>query len=427
MKTRIFLSAALIVIAGPAGAGSSQRLSEANVAALQRWVDAVLTHIPGQLDQPVVETGSLTYQERSELNDGMEFFQTILVDGGGRVHGDIARRVASLAFELQRRPGASQFLKRAAVFHADAAIAGRRFPAAHTGRPSAGTRPPRPAAGAEHVPPLLSERPLLVDRDGEVVGDTLANWNWPFARSLLALLPHRAADPFVAEWYHATTAFQFANGLYGEANEHLADAAEVLPDDPRVLFDRACFAEILGLPMHQMLLADPASLAGVKLTIPRVDATNAEAERLFRRAIDIDPWFTEARVRLARVLDFRGAHLEALAGLNTALGATRAGVVAFYAHLFAGRASLAAGKIDDAARHYAQASELFPNAQSALLGLSQTRLMGAEVEAALEPVQRLGPFTAMMDADPWWSYQLGAGRDAVALLRDLWAHTPPSR
>ena len=56
--------------------------------------------------------------------------------------------------------------------------------------------------------------------------------------------------------YHATPACLFANGLFGDATPHLKHAAELLPADALILFDRGCHAEILGLPMHQALLSE---------------------------------------------------------------------------------------------------------------------------------------------------------------------------
>ena len=63
-------------------------------------------------------------------------------------------------------------------------------------------------------------------------------------------------DPFVSAWYHAATAYMFATGSYGDVTPHLSQGAERLPDDAWMLFDRGCYAEILGLPMHQALVPE---------------------------------------------------------------------------------------------------------------------------------------------------------------------------
>jgi hypothetical protein len=36
-------------------------------------------------------------------------------------------------------------------------------------------------------------------------------------------------------------------------------------------------------------------------------------------------------------------------------------------------------------------------------------------------VSHLGAASAGFNADPWWQYHLAAGRDADALLRDVWS------
>ena len=262
-------------------------------------------------------------------------------------------------------------------------------------------------------------------------------WNWPFARGLLDLiLSSHPDDPFVAAWYHTTTAFMFHRGLYGETVPHLERAAVVLPQDARILFDRASYAEIQGLPRTQVLLSDQdlasrtargtsSSLiripteAARTLWIPDANETNDKAERLFRLTLRADPSFVEARVRLGRLLGLRNRHDEAASELAAALAAKPTGAVLFYAHLFAGRSAQALGKIADAAEHYRSAAQLFPGAQSAQLALSQAALLESDVSAALESIQRLDKLTTARD--PWWWYHLASGRDSDALLREMWA------
>ena len=306
----------------------------------------------------------------------------------------------------------------------------------------------------------MTER-MTITQDGEVVGDTPGDWNLPFARSLLdelltpterrtvsppcteeiaeglrqarlsslncrmVVLPSPPVSPddreFVGAWYHAVAAFLFAMGMNGDATGHLHYAARVLPDDPRLLFDRGSYAETFGLPIYQAVHEWASSRPNTVITgIPAEQKTNAEAEQHYRRALEVDPSYVEARVRLARLLDRRGRHDEAAAQIDKALEAQPAGVVGFYARIIAGRIAVARGRYDEALRHYQAASSIHPYAQSALLGASHASLMLADVPQTLAPLGQLGGDHAKV-ADPWWDYQLGAGRDVNALLAALWA------
>jgi tetratricopeptide (TPR) repeat protein len=228
----------------------------------------------------------------------------------------------------------------------------------------------------------------------------------------------------------------FAAGLYGEASTQLEHVAGVLPNEARLLYDRGCYAEILGLPIHQLLIADVSHVRPddqgarsarnqgasppIALRIPRGPETNREAERLFRQTIEVDPSLTEARVRLARLLELRDRHEEALDELSKVFAASQSRVVEFYAHLFAGRASEALNRHEEAGSHYARALQLFPNAQSALLAKSHLALRQSDVSTALQAAMTLDARSAPVAADPWWQYELCSGRDADALLSDIW-------
>jgi tetratricopeptide (TPR) repeat protein len=427
----IVLSLSLPAGAGAAGAGPDD-ITAATALAVGGWVSAVRTHTSGRRDAPVATVSALTFDKRRELNAGMGLFLSVLLGKGVVTTTDAQKHIASLAREARQNPGAAMFLKRAAVVHSDAALQNQVDGSASTPMPASAL----PSPGAPESP-LLSRHRLYIDKDGEILGETLADWNWPFARFLLDLVsPRPADDPFVGTWYHATTAFMLQKGLYGEVVTHLARAAAVLPDDARVLFDRGCFAEIQGLPKSQVLLTEgdlivlraqrigqrpPRQMASTatQLGIPPGDVANVEAERLFRLALRVDPSFVEARVRLARLLEERKRYEEAAAELGSAFDGKPDGPVLFYADLFAGRAAQALGRIDEAAAHYRDAAALFPAAQSALLAQSQVALLGADVQATLGPIDRLEYSSPAQD--PWWQYDLAAGRDADALLKEMWA------
>jgi tetratricopeptide (TPR) repeat protein len=428
VKVRAF--AVLALIAFPRVGGAADEITAATVAAVQRWVTAVEKHEPGRRDAEVEMVLALTFDKRRELNAGMAFFLGFLLGKPADIKNPSEKWLAAVAGATRQVPGPNPFLKRAAVLHADTAFIRELDDA----KPA---EPVRPPTGLPYSP-LLSQRTLHLNRDGEILGDSLADWNWPFARSLIALVfPRPADDPFVGAWYHATSAFMLQHGLYGEVLPHLESATALLPDDARVLFDRASYAELQGLPRIQVLLSDadvlairaqragrsslirtPATLPR-RLGIPPEEEANEEAERLFRRALRADPSFVEARVRLGRLLGVRKRHDEAAAELATALAANPSGAVLFYAHLFAGRSAQALGKIADAAGHYKAADLLFPGAQSSGLARSQAALLESDVPAALESIQHVDTSTDAQD--PWGWYHLGAGRDADALLREMWA------
>jgi tetratricopeptide (TPR) repeat protein len=457
---RMLPIAGLVIAVGVVSDAQEPRknINDASLAALRTWVHAVHAHTPGRPDASVITVAGFSYETRVDLNTAVDLFLRALM---GWRYGSDDNKAAQAIVAMGHADG-KDFLKRAAVLHADVAAYGDHFPRTpsvtkkvpprtdelHLGRVL--TSPTRMQPDDE-TPPLLREDRLLLAQDGQIVNETIGSWNWPFARSLLDLLgagpvkrlfadrPERATDPFVSAWYHATTGYMFATGLYGDATSHLHHASMVLPDDPLALLDAACYAEVLGLPMHQALVPERNAAArrssggppnwttpdsSPALRIPSAEQTNAEAERLYRRALAVDPSLIEARVRLARLLDVRGRHEEAASEAKAALGGNPAAVTAFYAHLFGGRAAEGMAKRSEAAEHYRAALELFPDAQSALLASSHLALLESDVTGTLAPVERLGTRSMNFDADPWWQYHLCSGRDADDLLKSLWASVP---
>jgi tetratricopeptide (TPR) repeat protein len=400
------------------------QITASTVSVLARWIDAIEHHTPGQPDAAVATIWALTLEDRKQLNNGLRLFLTALSGHGVVVTTQEQKWVAERGKDIGL--SGNGFVKRGATLHADAVMLDR-FPV---------VQPPSPGSTGR-VPGMV------VGHDGEYTGGIQRNWNWPLARNLISMVrPQPASDPFVAEWYHATTAYMLRNAIYGEAGPHLEDAAVLLPDDARILLDRGCLSEALGMPASQQLLTDVMLLAarlerpnqrsvpgvtgsGTVPGLPPAEVTNAAAERFFRRAIEMDPAAVEARVRLARLLEIRKRFAEAASESSKALALPAVSgdaALLFYGHLFAGRADRALGRLDDAAAQFAAAVALFPDAQSALLGQSQVALLRADAAGALAPIQRLAalPINPTERPDPWWRYATGPGRNAEALLTEMW-------
>ncbi len=446
----------MALLQAPAGAIRSE-VTDTAVTLLEHWAKAVMDHTPGQVDVSVTIVRAWTFGQRTDLNPAMQMFLDLLtrarlsdVREKGATPPRPSDSVRSLAEATFRSIGVATFLQRAAVLHSDTAMAAVRESLRAVAPTSDTVRVyPAPRPGATPQSPLLFVGINVADSDGELRGETPRDWNWPFARSLLDSKMFERAEvawprAFVTRWYHATAAFMFRNGLYSDAPMHLERAATMLGDDPLVLFDRACLAEIHGLPVVQNVLteADIITLRRREARrlerggevpnvfgIPLVETTNSEAERLFRQTLSVDPSLVEARVRLARLLLVRGRDREALDASAAALRANPERTVQFYAHMMAGRASRRLGRDEASAAHFSNAIALFPNAQSARIAASHLSMMRADgdaVLAALDPLSRRDddpPF----DRDPWWSYRWCAGRDADALLAAMWAGVPRAR
>jgi tetratricopeptide (TPR) repeat protein len=390
----------------------------------------VTAHAPGKPDAAAKSVAAMSYTARSRLQPAMQMFLQQLHTEPGRPRTSAQATIFGLVRSVREGPGAAAFLERAAILHTDAAVFRDGFPPPPGDEPRTPQLPSRgpirmQPALQPRVPPLLTNDRYLVHRDGRVVGEVGVEWNWPFARSLVDGLPE-TGRAFVSEWYHAVAAYMMAAGDQGGLRTHLQQAALTLPDDPHVLFDRGSLAEALGLPYNQTLRDDPAfwnAQLRTHVDLPSESETNGEAEKLYRRALEIDPGYMEARVRLARLLDRRGQHDEASTQIANALDAKPSGVLAFYAHIVAGRIAGARGRYGDGVDEYEAALRLFRDAQSARLGASHAGLMASDVAQALTPIAGLGA-SVSDNTDPWWNYGLGAGRDADALMAHLWARVP---
>ena len=400
---------------------------------LADWSAAVQRHVPGTVDDSLRFLWRLTPAERSAVAAGAPVLVKALSQAQNAPQAASQDHLVHLASELARTTTVASFVDRAVMFHADAAMFNHQeLPAPDTAGRSTSTVVD---FGGAHV--VRDEQPAIfaTARDGAMTGRAGADWNWSFARQLLASGTIPRSDSFASKWYHATTAYLFINAYFGEADAHVGDAATALPDDPLILFDRGCMAEALAGNLFQFVASDDRALQAFNqpsahkepvrrsIELPSTDALNARAEDLFRRALSADPRLFEAHVRLSRLLEIDGRHAEALQHAALALDMQPPADIVFYAHLFAARSAAALGRLDDAQRHVDAAQALFPKAESALLAASHVALLKSDPQMAFSLFERLRavvPADQTALADPWILYSYGAGRLVEPLLSDLW-------
>ena len=110
---------------------------------------------------------------------------------------------------------------------------------------------------------------------------------------------------------------------------------------------------------------------GVSFDVQDEDAELRRAEQLYKRAIERNPNYLEARIRLGRVLGLRGRHKEAVEQLRQGQVATEPVLQYLRAHYSSAASSRRSVMEQEARQSYERAAALAPTAQSPLLGLSR--------------------------------------------------------
>ena len=126
------------------------------------------------------------------------------------------------------------------------------------------------------------------------------------------------------------------------------------------------------------------------------------AEQFYNDALEADPAYALARIRLGRVQILQNQPAHARASLESGLAAAREPRPRFLASLFMGQLQLKQNDIDAARRSFEAAVAIIPQSQDAVAALAYTELIAGHVNRA-EQIAR--QYTAAALADTWWAFK----------------------
>lgn len=234
------------------------------------------------------------------------------------------------------------------------------------------------------------------------------SYHFGVANLLVNRLIDDGDDRFGRLWYRAMAALLHARHEVLAQRAFLESALKVTKDDPGVLLMAGTLEELLASSRMDMA---PSSARGVSR-----QAHLREAERVYRRVLEVDAASVEARVRLARVFvqtDRPQAACDVLNGVQI----EGRSAIAYFVHVVRGEALESLEHFDEARRAYLQAIEMYPQAPSGALAASHLARRQGDRAGAAAFIVRMLEFARGEAEDPWAGYFVaGDGRRAEVLL-----------
>ena len=397
--------AALAVCACCAAIVSAQPETPVNpqLDKLLRWFHDVQFHATGYADPPANEVGTWTRFDLDTVVSDVKRIAAFLQRAReNRLSPTATLQLYDRRFsreELEKLFSGNSTLIRGAVLHADVAVF-VNYDATSI------------AATANGPTTFLVEDGR---RKGGVRRPTA---HWEIGRTILDLIvPSPGVDRGALLWYQAVSAFLLRWGYLDEAVKHSGKSLTVFPNDPILVLDRGYLHNKFSSADIQAAVQDVIAIGGrVAVDSRRIELTRAE--RYFRRAVVLDPSRADARIRLGDVLGRLERHSEAADELRRAMQANLSGPDMYFAELFLGREEHALGRREEARRHYENAAELYPKAQSPRLALSELARQAGDRNTALQVLRPLsaGSVALGRQTDPWWQYYEVHSDDAEPLM-----------
>jgi tetratricopeptide (TPR) repeat protein len=398
------------------------------IARMSGWMAAVEQHKPGTADAPARLIGAWPRSELRDFFADLTFFLGVVEAVNGlpprkrpmlRPSRPRPRAVVSairgLAREIAQRRDWDQFLKRAALLHADIAML---VPLERSAVPT-----PIPEPDPLRRSRASSSGRIIVEtEDGLALDIEYGTLHWDIGRTTVeSAAPDPARDETVRAWYSATTAYLEREEQFAYVVPHLNAGLRLLPGDAHLLFYAGAMHEAFASASVQAAARALESQSDLRSEVGSVEPELERAEKFFRSALLAEPDFAECRLRLGRVLALLGRHEEAAAELRRAIPTLGDTQLVYYGELFLGREEAALRRRAAAREHFERAVKLYPRAQSPHLALGLLARTYGDRPAAVRSVKEVFTLPPYEDEreDPWWQYYKAHVRNTDALLAEL--------
>ncbi len=437
---RLLLAVALIVVTtaaaaaqSPSGRSPSATRIDHDLGRLRAWIDAIHRHLPATESSAATLVASWSRRELEMLLFDLKALLHVIVRpdsskfprGVRAFSGTELEQLQQLAeaeawrtvrqswrlglTEAQSRLIANQLVKRAALLHTDIALL----------VPSAADRLPE---SANEPRLLLERRGSVLVQDGRQEGTKAEGAHWDVARLLLdEITPDPSHDATARLWYRAIAAFFEKRALLAQSVPHLERGRRIYATDPLIFAASGLVHETFAAPEIQTFIHTAAQSGLPPTSVGSARSNLRRAEEFFRRAVELDGSYPEARVHLGRVVGLQGRHEEAARELRHATTTANDSPTRYYAWLFLGAEEQWLEHADLARQSFDKAAALYPRAQSPHLALSQLARRTGDRGGALRAIQQVLnlPADDSQRDDPWWSYFHDPGDKAEAMMHEM--------
>lgn len=429
MRGKPIIGLVFLLLASAASSDAAvQQRSIGAVVRLTAWLEAVDRHQPGTADAPAVAIGQWSPSELLELAADLGIFlerldraralkprERQILEPASERPQEVVNDIRAIADQVLHRGQPNQFLRRAALLHAEIALR----------RQAERNALPRPVASVEPQPPNQDERNgkiVIRAKDGVVLDIEGATRHWQIGRMVLeSVSPDPVRDGIVRHWYRATIAQLLRNEEIAYARPQLAAALRIFANDAHLLLYAGALHETSANARVQAVVRGLARLPEVKPVVASPGTELKLAERFFRQSLEADPRLAEARLRLGRVLGVQGRHEEAATEIRRVSPQIKDSQLLYYAELFLGQEEAELGRRGAARDCFVRAGALYPRAQSPHLALALLARAHGDRPAMLHAMKAVFalPPNEKDREDPWWEYHTAYVRDADALLDQL--------